>query len=581
MDKVKTGGIVAFITSKGTLDKENDSVRKYLSERADLLGAIRLPNNAFFENAGTEVTTDILFLQKRETPPEKQPSWVQIGTLENAIAVNNYFVENPHMILGQMVYWNNMYGNEKETACLPLEGEVLEEQLQKAITHIALPNKTLFQTVEIEELENIEEVETLPADETVRNFSYTIVEGKEDIFFRENHLMYAVPLKDTERERVKGLLEIRDSTRKLIDLQLHGENEQEIQSEQQHLNHIYDIFHKKYGVINGKINKKLFQKDSSYPLLCSLEVIDEYGKLERKADMFHKRTIQKYEPITHVDTAVDALAVSIAEKACVDIRFMANLMGGSEKVEQIINDLKGIIFKTPQSGTISENKYVGWQTADEYLSGNVRMKLEQAQKMAELYPEFEINVVALEKVQPKDLEASEIEVRIGTSWIEPNYYKQFLFELLETPMYKTFDIDVMYSSITNTWNVKGKSVGSNNTHATVTYGTSRMSAYTIFEKTLNQQDIKIYDTIKEEDGEKKVLSTKETTITQQKQERIEQAFQEWIWKDPERRRYLCEKYNKTFNSTRPREYDGSHITFVGMNPEITLQPHQKNGVAAM
>ena len=579
LDKVKTGGIVAFITSKGTLDKENDSVRKYLSERADLLGAIRLPNNAFFQNAGTEVTTDILFLQKRETSPEKQPSWVQIGTLENGIAVNNYFVENPHMVLGQMVYWNNMYGNEKETACIPVDGAILEQQLKQAMTHISLPDKALFQTVEIEELENIEEVETLPADEIVRNFSYTIVEGKEDIFFRENHLMYAVPLKDTEKERVKGLLEIRDSTRKLIDLQLNGENEQEIQSEQQHLNHIYDIFHKKYGVINGKVNKKLFQKDSSYPLLCSLEIIDEYGKLERKADMFTKRTIQKYEPITHVDTAVDALAVSIAEKACVDIRFMANLMGESEKVEQVINDLKGIIFKTPQSGTISENKYVGWQTAEEYLSGNVRMKLEQAQKMAELYPEFEINVAALEKVQPKDLEASEIEVRIGTSWIEPKYYKQFLFELLETPMYKTFDIDVMYSSVTNTWNIKGKSVDSNNTHATVTYGTTRISAYTIFEKTLNQQDIKIYDTIKEEDGEKRVLNTKETTIAQQKQEAMEQAFQEWIWNDPQRRRTLCEKYNRIFNSTRPREYDGSHITFVGMNPEITLQPHQKNGVA--
>ncbi len=543
-----------------------------------MLGAIRLPNNAFFQNAGTEVTTDILFLQKRETPPEKQPSWVQTGILENGIAVNNYFVENLHMILGQMVYWNNMYGNEKETACIPIDGAILEQQLKQAMTHISLPNKTLFQTVEMEELE--EEVETLPADETVRNFSYTIVEGKEDIFFRENHLMYAVPLKDTERERVKGLLEIRDSTRKLIDLQLNGENEQEIQSEQQHLNHIYDIFHKKYGVINSKVNKKLFQKDSSYPLLCSLEIIDEYGKLERKADMFTKRTIQKYEPITHVDTAVDALAVSIAEKACVDIGFMSGLMGESEKVEQIINDLKGIIFKTPQSGTISENKYVGWQTAEEYLSGNVRMKLEQAQKIAEQYPEFEINVVALEKVQPKDLEASEIEVRIGTSWIEPKYYKQFLFELLETPKYYGFsDIDVMYSSITNTWNVKGKSVDFNNTHATVTYGTVRMSAYTIFEKTLNQQDIKIYDTIKEEDGEKKVLNTKETTIAQQKQEAIEQAFQEWIWNDPQRRRRLCEKYNRIFNSTKPREYDGSHITFVGMNPEITLQPHQKNGVA--
>ena len=578
LDKVKTGGIVAFITSKGTLDKENDSVRKYLSERADLLGAIRLPNNAFFENAGTEVTTDILFLQKRETPPEKQPSWVQTGTLENGITVNNYFVEHTHMILGKMAYWSNMYGNEKETACLPLEGAILEKQLQKAIKSIVLPNKTLFQTVEMEELE--EEIETIPADESVRNFSYTVVEGKEDIFFRENDFMYAVPLKDTEKKRVKAMIDIRDSTRKLIELQLNGKNEQEIIAEQQHLNNIYDIFKIKYDVINGKTNKKLFQKDSSYPLLCSLEIIDEYGKLERKADMFTKRTIQKYEPITHVDTAIDALAVSISEKACVDIGFMAGLMGGSEKAEQVINDLKGLIFKTPQSGTISENSDTGWQTADEYLSGNVRMKLEQAQKMAEQYPEFESNVTALEKVQPKDLEASEIEVRIATSWIEPEYYKQFLFELLETPMYYRYsDIDVMRSVTTNTWNVKGKSVDSGNTHATVTYGTARMNAYTIFEKTLNQQDIKIYDTKIEDDVEKKVLNVKETTIVQQKQEAMEQAFQEWIWKDPQRRRILCEKYNRIFNSTVPRKYDGSHITFVGMNPEITLQPHQKNGVA--
>lgn len=578
LDKVKTGGIVAFITSKGTLDKENDSVRKYLSERADLLGAIRLPNNAFFENAGTEVTTDILFLQKRETPPEKQPSWVQTGTLENGITVNNYFIEHPYMILGKMAYWSNMYGNEKETACLPLEGAVLEKQLQKAITSIVLPNKTLFQTVEMEELE--EEIETIPADESVRNFSYTVVEGKEDIFFRENDFMYAVPLKDTEKKRVKAMIDIRDSTRKLIELQLNGKNEQEIIAEQQHLNSIYDVFKIKYDVINGKTNKKLFQKDSSYPLLCSLEIIDEYGKLERKADMFTKRTIQKYEPITHVDTAIDALAVSISEKACVDIGFMAGLMGGSEKAEQVINDLKGLIFKTPQSGTISENSDTGWQTADEYLSGNVRMKLEQAQKMAEQYPEFESNVTALEKVQPKDLEASEIEVRIATSWIEPEYYKQFLFELLETPMYYRYsDIDVMRSVTTNTWNVKGKSVDSGNTHATVTYGTARMNAYTIFEKTLNQQDIKIYDTKIEDDVEKKVLNVKETTIVQQKQEAMEQAFQEWIWKDPQRRRILCEKYNRIFNSTVPRKYDGSHITFVGMNPEITLQPHQKNGVA--
>ncbi len=356
-------------------------------------------------------------MQKRETPPEKQPSWVQIGTLENGIAVNNYFVENPRMILGQMDYWSNMYGNEKETACIPIDGAVLEEQLKNVITNIALPNRTLFQTVEIEEIESLEEeVEKIPADNSVRNFSYTIVEGKEDIFFRENNFMYAVAMKENEKERVKGLLEIRDSTRKLINLQLNGMNEQEIVSEQQHLNHIYDVFHKKYGVINGKTNKKVFQKDSSYPLLCSLEIIDEEGKLERKADMFTKRTIQKYEPITHVDTAVDALAVSISEKACVDIGFMASLMGGSEKTTQVINELQqqGLIFKTPQSGTIEQNQYSGWQTADEYLSGNVRKKLEHAQKIAKQYPEFEINVTALEKVQPKDLEASRASTAVST-----------------------------------------------------------------------------------------------------------------------------------------------------------------------
>lgn len=579
LDKVKTGGIVAFITSKGTLDKANDSVRRYLAEKADLLGAIRLPNNAFFENAGTEVTTDILFLQKREAPPEKQPSWVQIGTLENGIAVNNYFVENPHMILGKMAHWSNMYGNEKETACLPIEGAVLEEQLQQAITYISLPNKELFQKVEMEELE--ETAEVLPAEESVRNFSYTVIEEKKNIFFRENDFMYPVSCKESEKERIKGMIDIRDTTRRLIELQLYGENEQEIGSEQQHLNHIYDAFHRKYGVINGKTNKKLFQKDSSYPLLCSLEIIDEEGNLERKADMFTKRTIKKYVPVTHVDTAIDALAVSISEKACVDIAFMAELMGGSEKTEKMIKELQQqeMIFKTPQSGSIWENREIGWQTADEYLSGNVIEKLEYAQAMAEKYPEFEINVTALEKVQPKELEAAEIGVRIGSSWIAPKYYKQFLFELLETPRYQTYNIDVMYSHATNIWNVKGKSVDANNTHAFVTYGTSRISAYAIFEKTLNQQDIKIYDTIEENGTEKRVLNTKETTIAQQKQEVMEQAFQEWIWKDPKRRRTLCQQYNREFNCISPRKYDGRYIAFAGMNPEITLQPHQKNGVA--
>ena len=377
------------------------------------------------------------------------------------------------------------------------------------------------------------------------------------------------------------MIDINETTRRLIELQLYGENEQEIGSEQQHLNHIYDAFHRKYGVINGKTNKKLFQKDSSYPLLCSLEIIDEEGNLERKADMFTKRTIKKYVPVTHVDTAIDALAVSISEKACVDIAFMAELMGGSEKTEKMIKELQQqeMIFKTPQSGSIWENREIGWQTADEYLSGNVIEKLEYAQAMAEKYPEFEINVTALEKVQPKELEAAEIGVRIGSSWIAPKYYKQFLFELLETPRYQTYNIDVMYSHATNIWNVKGKSVDANNTHAFVTYGTSRISAYAIFEKTLNQQDIKIYDTIEENGTEKRVLNTKETTIAQQKQEVMEQAFQEWIWKDPKRRRTLCQQYNREFNCISPRKYDGRYIAFAGMNPEITLQPHQKNGVA--
>ncbi len=583
LDKVRPGGIVAFITSKGTMDKRNSKARAALAQKADLLGAIRLPNNAFKANAGTEVTSDILFFQKRDRVPEKLPDWVEIGENEDGVPINRYFLEHPEMVLGTMEFHRNMYGNERETACIPIEGADLSEQLAEAIQHIAPPDRDLLDP-EITDPEEEKAVETIPADPNVRNFSFTLADG--NLYFRENSIMKRVELGKVPTERVKGMIELRDCTRKLIDLQMQNASDETIRTEQAKLNRIYDQFTQKYGLLSSSGNKQAFAEDSSYPLLCSLEVIDENGKLERKADMFSKRTIQNRQPVTSVDTAVEALAVSIGEKACVDLNYMASLMGGSEKIAQIFEDLKGIIFKDPATGpfdleTGGEHWNQGWQAADEYLSGNVRQKLAAARAAAKENPEFEVNVEKLEQVQPKELTASEISVRIGASWIDREYYQQFMFELLHTPRYlQGQKIQLHYSAINGEWNVQGKSADSKeNVRVYTTYGTKRINAYAIFEQTLNQRDVRVYDTVEEDGREVRVLNSKQTMIAQQKQEAMCEAFKDWIFKDPERRETLCRKYNKIFNSIRPREYDGSHINFAGMTPEIDLRPHQENAVA--
>ena len=583
LDKVRPGGIVAFITTKGTMDKKNSKVREALAQKADLLGAVRLPNNAFKANAGTEVTTDILFFQKRDRIPEKLPEWVETGQTEDGVPLNRYFLEHPEMVLGKMSFWKNMYGNEAETACLPIEGADLSRQLAEAIKHITPPDRELL---EVEPEQDGEALETIPADPSVRNFSYALSDGK--LYFRENSRMTEAVMGKTPAERVKGMIGIRDSARRLIDLQLAGADDGEIQAEQANLNRLYDAFSAKYGLLNSTGNKLAFEQDSSYPLLCSLEVINEEGKLERKADMFTKRTIQTHRAVTSVDTAVEALAVSIGEKACVDLGYMAALMGGAEKIPQIVKDLEGIIFKDPATGPFDMEEggthwHQGWQTADEYLSGNVRAKLAAARAAAEENPQFAINAKKLEQVQPKDLTASEISVRIGASWIDPKYYQQFMFELLHTPMYlQDRNIKLRYSPATGEWNVQGKSADNrDNVRVYATYGTKRINAYEIFEQTLNQKDVRIFDR-KEVDGkEVRILNEKETAIAQQKQEAMCEAFKDWIFKDPVRRETLCRQYNERFNSIRPREYDGSHIRFVGMNPEISLRTHQENAVARM
>ncbi len=584
LDKVRPGGVVAFITSKGTMDKANGRVREALAQKADLLGAVRLPNNAFKANAGTEVTADILFFQKRGSAPEKLPDWVNIGQTQDGVPINDYYLQNPDMVLGKMAFWENMYGNATETACIPLEGANLKEQLAEAVTHIGMPDQELLH-MDAPEQSGEEKEETIPADPHVRNFSFTEKGGK--LYFRENSRMKRMEVGKMPAARIRGMIAVRDSARRLIDLQLNGAEDAKIRKEQEKLNTLYDNFQQKYGLLNSAGNRLAFRQDSSYPLLCSLEVLDEEGNLKRKADMFTKRTIQHRQPVTSVDTAVEALGVSIGERACVDLGFMASLMGGSDKIPQIISDLKGIIFKDPDSGpaVISEentdwNK--GWQTADEYLSGDVRGKLEKARKAAEGHPEFAANVEALLAVQPKDLTAPEISVRIGAPWIDTKYYKQFLFELLQTPdRLQNGRIDVLYSDVTGEWRVKGKSEDRiTNTRVHTTYGTKRINAYEIFEASLNQRSVQIFDTHTDVDGkETRVLNEKETAIAQQKQEAIKEAFHDWIFKDPERRADLCAVYNKLFNSTRPREYDGKHINFIGMNPEIKLEPHQRNAVA--
>lgn len=589
LDKVRPGGVVAFITTKGTLDKANSRAREELAQKADLLGAIRLPNNAFKANAGTEVTSDILFFQKRGSAPEKLPDWVQIGQTEDGVPINKYYLQHPEMVLGKMSFWENMYGNKAETACLPIEGADFATQLSEAVKQIAPPNKELLH-LDAPGQEKTEKGESIPADPNVRNFSFTEKDGK--LYFRENSRMTLTEQGKMPTARIKGMIKIRDSARKLIDLQLNGAKDEAIQSEQARLNLLYDNFQKKYGRLNSSGNRLAFRQDSSYPLLCSLEVLDEEGNFKRKADMFSKRTIQHRKPVTSVDTAVEALGVSIGERACVDLDFMASLMGGKEEnyretILRIVTDLKGIIFKGPDTGPFDFSAggmewKKGWQPADEYLSGNVRQKLETARKAAEKHPEFAVNVEALESVQPKDLTAPEISVRIGAPWIDTKYYKRFLYDLLQTPYYlQNRKIDMMYSDVTGEWRLKGKREDSpTNARVWNTYGTKRINAYEIFEASLNQRSVQVFDTRYDIDGkESRVLNEKETAIAQQKQDALKEAFQNWIFKAPDRRADLCATYNKLFNSTRPREYDGQHIHFNGMNPEIRLERHQRNAVA--
>ena len=569
LDKLRPGGVMALVTSKGTMDKTNSSVRKYIAQRAELLGAIRLPNNTFKGNAGTEVVSDILFLQKRDRLIDIEPDWVQLGTNENGITMNSYFVEHPEMILGEMKTVSGRFG--EEVTCVPFENADLSELLSEAVANIHGEISDYEVEDELEEENN-----SIPADPNVRNFSYTIVDDK--IYFRENSRMSLVEVSATAENRIKGMVAIRDCVRNLIELQTEDYPDEEIKAEQSKLNSLYDGYTKKYGLINSRANVSAFGDDSSFALLSALEVINENGELERKADMFFKRTIKPHKPITEVDTADEALAVSMGEKATVDMEYMRELTGKSE--EELFSDLKGVIFLNPLYGygNVTEQKYL---MADEYLSGNVREKLITAKKSAEVYPEdYKINVEALEKVQPKDLTASEISVRLGTTWIPPEIFEKFMFEFLDTPRYAQWNIKVHYSQYTGEWNIEGKSYDRSNVKAYSTYGTSRINGYKIIEETLNLKDVRIFDYIEDEDGKKKaVLNKKETAIAQAKQELIKQGFQDWVWADPTRREKLTKMYNEKFNSIRPREYDGSHITFNGMNPEIELREHQKNAVA--
>ena len=563
LDKVRPGGVVAFVTSKGTMDKKSPEVRKYLAQRAELLGAIRLPNTAFKENAGTEVTSDILFLKKRDRVIDIEPDWVHLCENEDGIAMNQYFADHPEMIMGKMEMVSGQFG--MEATCTPDTTISLSKQLEKAISHI----EGSIDEVEFDELDDELAREAIPADPGVKNYSYTIVD--ERVYYRENSIMKPVDVSETMEQRMKGMVQIRDCTQELIDYQLNEYPEDMIKSKQAELNELYDAFSKKYGLINSQTNKRAFNQDSSYCLLCSLEKLDDEGNFKGKADMFSKRTIKKAEVVTSVDTASEALAVSLGERARVDLTYMSELTGKSE--EEVAKELARVIFQNP----VTEK----WETADEYLSGNVREKLATARVFAENRPEFAINVTALEGVQPKELDASEIEVRIGATWIEPKYIEDFMRETFETPDY-LFDrnlVGVQYSDVTGQWNVKGKNADRGNSLVNMTYGTSRANAYRILEDSLNLRDTRIFDTIEEDGKEKRVLNKKETMLASQKQEAIREAFKDWVFRDPERRQTLCAKYNELFNSTRPREYDGSHLKFPGMTPDITLRPHQLNAVA--
>ena len=569
LDKLRPDGVMALVTSKGTMDKENPAVRKYIAQRAELLGAIRLPNNTFKGNAGTEVVSDILILQKRDRIIDIEPDWVHLNTDENGIRMNSYFVEHPDMVLGDMKMVSGRFG--EEATCVPYENADLAALLGEAVSNIHGEINEYEQDEELEEEDN-----SIPADPNVRNFSYTLLDDV--IYFRENSRMSPVDMSATAENRIKGLIEIRNSVRHLLELQTEDYPDSDIKAEMQRLNTLYDEYTKKYGLISSRANNMAFSRDSSYSLLSSLEVLDEDGNLERKADIFFKRTVKAHKPVTSVDTATEALAVSMGEKAEVNMDYMCELTGKSE--QEIYDELQGVIFLNPlyENNRYSEQKYL---TADEYLSGNVREKLETAQKSAAVNPDtYSINVQALERVQPEPLTASEISVRLGATWIPPEIIRQFVFEFLGTPRYAQWKMQLHYSPYTSEWSIENKSYDNTNIKAYRTYGTDRINAYRIIEETLNLKDVRIFDYVEDEFGKRKpVLNKKETTIALQKQELIKEGFREWIWKDPQRRERLCKIYNEKFNSTRPREYDGSHITFSGMNPEIELREHQKNAVA--
>jgi len=581
LDQVRPGGVIAFVTSRYTMDKQSPEVRKYIAQRAELLGAIRLPNNAFRANAGTDVVSDILFLQKRDRPIDIEPDWVHLGRNADGFAINSYFIDHPEMVLGRQTSESTQYGRQDFTVA-PIEGRELADQLQEAIQNI----HGTYQEAELPDLGDGEAIDTsIPADPSVKNYSYTVVD--DTVYYRENSRMVRPDLNATARERIKGMVGLRDCVNELIALQMDEySSETEIREKQAELNQRYDAFSAKFGLINDRGNRLAFSDDSSYYLLCSLEVLDDDGKLKHKADMFTKRTIKQQRRVERVDTASEALAVCIGEKAHVDLGFMASLMGGSEKIPQIVEDLNGVIYKDPRTGPFDwedggEHWNKGWQTADEYLSGNVRQKLRTAQRAAEKDHFFDQNVSALTAAQPKDLEASEIEVRLGATWLDKMYIQQFMYETFKTPVYLRNQIQVHYSPYTAEWQLSGKTMPRRNDIAAyTTYGTDRANAYRLLEDALNLRDVRIYDTVEDANGhERRVLNAKETTLAAQKQQLIKEAFKDWIWKDPERRETLVRQYNEEMNSTRPREYDGSHIVFSGMNPEITLREHQKNAIA--
>ena len=576
IDQVRPGGVVAFVTSRYTMDSKDSTARKHMAERADLLGAIRLPNNAFKANAGTDVVSDIIFLQKRDRPADIEPAWVQLGKTEDGFAINQYFVDHPEMILGELTTESTQYGREELTVA-PVEGAVLADQLAEAVQHIE------GQYVEVEvETPDVADAEverkTLPADPDVKNFSYAVVDG--EVYYRENSIMTQVELSDNAKARVTGMVELRQIVNQLIQEQLDDYPDEDIKATQAKLNTAYDAFTAKYGLLNDRKNGRLFEDDSSYYLLCSLENLEENKQLKSKADMFTKRTIRPEHTVTSVDTPSEALAVSIGEHGRVDLPYMAELLGSPGDYERITTELQGVIFKDPSAD--ADEPEAGWQTADEYLSGNVRNKLRMAQLAAESHPEFKINVEALTKAQPKDLEASEIDIRLGATWLNPAIVQQFMMETFQPPYRIRYNnlIQVRYSPFTSEWRIGNKSAaGMYDIMSTETYGTHRANAYKILEDTLNLRDCRIYDTVEEDGKERRVLNQKETMLAQQKQQAIKDTFAGWVWQDPQRRNLLVKQYNELFNSTRPREYDGSHIHFVGMNPEINLREHQRNAVA--